>query len=271
VHDIPPLPELSAVGREGFEGNLWIRELIDGLALRFTVTEGYVEFGGPHRRFDEPPFPYRAAVEHVRRELDRDRLAAASTDPTALTFVGCATVRLGVPYELDRMPPFLGTAIHDATRDRWLAADTVVRALERLGLAAVNSFERELPARHFYPERWETPDSAWYDGPPAGVVVLDKHGTRARRVHPSFESARDHTERVRDPAALAERLVTDDRIARAAEQVETWDGTVTHDRLQTAVLAACFRESPARIDEDDPEDVRAFRRVLAERVGRWLG
>jgi hypothetical protein len=266
------MPALSAVPDDHFEGNLWIQELVEGLHLRFSVgSGGYVTFADRERDLDEPPpLRYRAAVDHVRRGLDLERLLA-ETDPGTHTFFGVATVRGTLPYDLARMPPFLGFDVWDGSQERWLAADTVARVFEGLGLDPVNTFERELPARHFYPDRWETPDSAWYDGPPAGVVVRDKHGNRARRYHPALDPEGDGVERHPEPAALAAEMVTSERIGRVATALGEGEGdydAFDFETLHGAVVASVFRET--RWTLEDGEAMRAFRSAAAERVQRWL-
>lgn len=262
----PSLPDLDSLPPEHFEGSVWIRELVVGEALRFGVSEGgYLRFAVGERTFEEsPPFWLRRSVGHVRRSFDVDALLREASHPTELVFYGVATIRDGVEYDWARLPPFLGFDARDRTRERWLPNDAVERAFERLGLAAVNSFEKELPVRHFYPERYEIPDSAWYDGSAAGVVVRDSHGNRAVRRNPDVEGAVDPgPDFPADPEGLASAVVTADLVERLAADP---DHGATFDALFEATLEESFRLAHATVRGWDEPEMRTFRGVVAERV-----
>lgn len=263
---VPRRPTLDEVGRDAFEGNVWIQELLDALPLRFAVEDGQLRFAGDHRSFgDDPPPQYRAAVRAVREGFDLGAFYEAADDPAAYTFVCEATVHRQLPYDWARLPAVVGVEVHDADADRWLSPDAAQRVYERLGLASLNAFERELPARHFYPDRYETPTSVWYDGPPAGILVRDKNGTRAVRYHSAYEpDAEPETDR-RPPAELVAAYVTDERLARAAQAAGEDTG---FESLFERVLESVFRETGAVVEGDD---LRAFRSAAAERVRRWQG
>jgi hypothetical protein len=265
VKPYPPLPDLGSLSREAFEGSVWIRELVVGEPLRFGVVEGgYLRFATGERPLDaEPPPRLRRAVRHVERSFDVDALLEEASHPRELVFYGVATVRDGIEYEWERLPPFLGFDAWDGARDRWLPNDAVDRAFEGLGLAAVNAVEKELPVRHFYPERYEVPGSAWYDGPAAGVVVRDSHGTRAVSRGPDAPSGDATPDLPTDPEALAAAVVTDDLVERLA--TELGDGA-TFDALFEATLGEAFRLAPAVVEGWDGTETRAFRGATAERL-----
>jgi hypothetical protein len=268
MEPVPTLPTLDAVGREAFAGNLWIQERLDAEPLRFAVDGGQFRFADATRTFGQGRVPprYRVAVRAVREGFDLGAFFKAADDPAAYTFVCDATVHRHLPYDWERLPPAVGVEVHDAAADRWLSPDAAARVYERLGLASLNTFERELPARHFYPDRYETPDSEWYDGPPAGLLVRDKNGTRACRYYPTYDpDATPETDR-RDPETLVEAYVTDERIARVAATLDSAAGSF--ETLFERVLEAVFRETPAVVEG---EDLRAFRSAAAERVRRWQG
>ena len=214
----PSLPDLDAVPAGYFEGSVWIRELVAGDAIRFGVAEGgYLRFAVGERTFDsDPPLRLRRAVGHVRRSFDVDALRREASDATDLVFYGVATVRDGIEYDWERLPPVLGVDVWDGARERWLPNDAVGRAFEGLGLDAVDGFEKELPVRHFYPDRYEIPASAWYDGPAAGVVVRDSHGNRAGRRNPDVERTDGEPDRPTEPRELASVVVTHELVERLA-------------------------------------------------------
>jgi hypothetical protein len=259
----PPLADLDALPEDHFEGSVWIRELVAGEGLRFGVTDGgYLRFAAGDRRFEaDPPLGLRRAVGHVRNRFDVDALAREASDPTELVFYGVATIRDGIEYDWDRLPPFLGFDVWSGARGAWLPNDAVARAFEGLGLEGVNAFEKELPARHFYPERYEIPRSAWYDGPAAGVVVRDSHGNRAARRNPDVDEV--SVDLPSDPSNLAAALVTDDLVERIASEI----GEETFDALFETTLDETLRLAHTVIERWDEKGRREFRGAVAERVG----
>ena len=262
----PPLPDLDAPDAPSFEGSVWIRELVLGDALRFGVADGgYLRFAAGERTFaEDPPLRLRRAVRHVERSFDVEALLREASHPADLVFYGVATVRDGIEYDWARLPPFLGFDAWDGGRERWLPNDAVDRAFEGLGLAGVNAFEKELPVRHFYPGRYEVPDSAWYDGPAAGVVVRDSHGTRAVRRNPESRPSEDAgPDLPTDPEALAAAVVTADLVERLATGIG--DGG-KFDALFEATLDESFRLAHAVAEGWEEAEMRAFRGATAERV-----
>ena len=259
----PSLPDLDSLPADRFEGSVWIRELVAGERLRFGVAEGgYLRFAAGERAFEaEPPLRLRRSVGHVRDRFDVDALLREASDPTELVFYGVATVRDGVEYDWGRLPPFLGFDVRDGSRGTWLPNDAVERAFEGLGLGGVNAFEKELPARHFYPERYEIPDSAWYDGPAAGVVVRDSRGNRAARRNPD---AGDGVPALpTEPSDLASAVVTAELVGRLAGEL---GGGATFDAVFEATLDESFRLAHAAVEGWDDAEMRAFRGRVAERV-----
>lgn len=259
----PSLPDLDAAAHEAFEGSVWIRELVVGEGLQFGVTEGgYLRFAAGGRTFEaDPPLRLRRSVGHVRRRFDVDALLRESSDPAELVFYGVATVRDGVEYDWDRLPPFLGFDVWNGGRGRWLANDAVERAFDGLGLAAVNAVEKELPVRHFYPERYEMPDSEWYDGPAAGIVVRDSHGNRAARRNPGVRGTT--ADYPTDPEALASTVVTTEFVERLADDR---DHGATFDELFEATLEESFRLAHGVVEGWDEAERRTFRGAVAEHV-----
>jgi hypothetical protein len=258
VYLLPSLPTVDAVGREAFSGNIWVHERLDALHLRFEVDGGALRFGDTERPFrGEVPLRYRAAVHAVRERFDVGVLYDAVEDPAAYTFVCDATVARHLPYDWSRLPAAVGVAVYDTTDERWLAPDVAHRVFDHLGVPPLNTFEREVAARHFYVDRYDVPDSAWYDGPPAGIIATDKNGTRAFQYHESFDSeATVETDR-RSPAALAEAYITEERVRRVARGLAEHPFDATFER----VLESVFRETTAELAGEE----RAFRETAADR------
>lgn len=263
VKPYPQLPDLDALPDGHFEGSVWIRELVAGERLRFGVTEGgYLRFAAGGGTFEtDPPLRLRRAVGHVRRSFDVGVLLREANAPTELVFYGVATVRDGVEYDWGRLPPFLGFDVRDGGRGRWLPNDAVERAFEGLGLTGANAVEKELPVRHFYPERYGMPDSAWYGGPAAGVVVRDSHGNRAVRRNP--DGGGETSDLPTEPSELASTLVTPELVGRLAAGL---DEGATFDALFGATLDESFRLAHAPAKGWNDAEMRAFRGRVAERV-----
>lgn len=263
----PTLPDLDTLPERYFEGSVWIRELVAGEALRFGVGEGgYLRFAAGERTFEaDPPLRFRRAVGHLRDRFDADALLAEASAPADLVFYGVATIRAGIEYDWGRLPPFLGFDVWNGSRGTWLPNDAVERAFEGLGLACVNAFEKELPVRHFYPDRYGIPGSAWYDGPAAGVVVRDSHGNGAVRRDP--DTGGGSVDLPADPSELAYEVVTRELVERLAAELGGGDGHgSTFDALFETTLDETFRLAHAVAEGWDEAGLREFRGAVAERV-----
>jgi hypothetical protein len=274
MKEYPPTPcAADAPDRLFDEGHLWVLEQIDGATLRFQLQEaGFLRFGDDSRVYDAPdavPTPYRSAVRHVRERLDRDALRAAADDVEEVVFFGVSTHRHGVAYDWDRIPPFLGVDIWDG--ETFLTPGAVQRVFEELGLRPVNAVERELPARDFHPDRYTIPDSAWYDGPAAGVVVRNKRGDRATLRHPLFEESDEAVPVDASAEELAARYATRQRFEALATELDTHDEPVTVDRLQQRAIEDIAREHHRELYRaTDPVDMSTFRSEVGALTREFL-
>ena len=274
MKEYPPIPRAADAPERLFEeGHLWVLEQIDGATLRVQLQEaGFLRFGDQSRVYDAPdavPTPYRPAVRHVRRQLDREALRAATDDVESVVFFGVSTHRHTVAYDWDRIPPFLGFDIWDG--ETFLTPGAVQRVLEELGLRPVNALERELPARDFHPDRYAVPDSAWYDGPAAGVVVRNKRGDRATLYHPSVAAADDSVPVDGSAEELAARYATRQRFERLATELDTQDEPVTVDSLQQRAIEDIAREHHRELSRaTDPVDMDTFRSEVGALTREFL-
>lgn len=265
----PPVPGV-ADAPDVLDGHLWLQELVDGALLRFQVDDRGLVFGGPERVFDrwDEPLPYAHAVRHVREAFDAARFRDLVDDPAAYVFYGVSTHFHGVTYDWDRLPSFLGVDVWSDV-DGFLPPDRVESAFDRLGLAPVNTFEKEVPARDFDPDGHGIPASAWYEGPAAGVVVRNKRGGRATVENP------DATGEAVDPVEgdaddLAEQYATDERIAGVAADLDAEGRAASVDAVRDRLVETVARELGVRLAESDVDGDR-FRSAVAERVSRRLG
>jgi len=259
VEEAPELPDA---------GHLWIQEQVDGALLRFRLQpSGVLQFGDRTRAYEtatDVPLPYQHAVRHVQTALNREILRGAVENPSEIVFFGEAMHQQRLDYDWDRTPSFLGFDVWSPDGG-FRPPGAAEQIFERLGIDPVNAFERELPARDFDPGSYTMPASAWYDGPPAGVVIRNKRGGRAVLSHP------DTTEpSAIDPDAstpdLAARLVTRARLEAATEAVER-TGAVTFEALYEQVLEDVMRRHHRRLFEAEGDlDMRAFRTAVADRT-----
>lgn len=288
VRDYPTLRSIDAVPADESPlsgGHLWLREFVDGGALRFTMTgSGLLRFGDAGRTFgDEVPLSYRAAARHVRQSFDRDALRGAVDDPESVTFFGVATRLQSVPYDFDRLPPFLGTEV--ARGAERLPIDAVERILPRLGLSPVDAVAKEVHVRDFHPARYEFPGSNWYDGPVAGVVVRNRDGTRALLPNPAVRDADGDgdgdgatdafppgtgtwtgPDPDPDPTALVEQFLTPERVRTLADEAGDADVSTLAERLVEALVREQYARLYARPSRFDPDAVRAAARRRASRL-----
>jgi len=271
VKQFPPIPRVTDAPPELFErGHLWVLELIDGVHLRFQLQQsGRIRFGDRTRVYDdsdELPEPYQHAVSHVQRQLDREALRRAVADVESVVFFAEATVRSGIEYDWGQIPPVLGFDIWSDAEGSFRPPGAVNRIFERLGLQPVNAVARELPTRDFDVESYSIPQSAWYDGPAAGVVIRNDRGQRAKLLNPDRDTTAEPTPVDASPAELADRYATTARFEKLAVDCEP----VTFQRLYDRVLEDISRERPMLYDSGTDVDIGAFRSAVAERTQAFL-
>ncbi|MEF8808279.1 RNA ligase family protein [Natronomonas sp.] len=275
MKNAPPTPPIDEAPDSLTErGHLWLLEYIDGAPLRFQVREsGLIRFGDDDRVFhpEEIPVQYHHAVRYVREHLDRDALRRAVDDVEDYVFFGTATYRQNIDYDWARLPSFVGTDVWSGDDGRYLTFDTVENALDRLGLDAVNAFERELPARDFDPDSYTIPESAWYDGPAAGVVVRNKRGQRGQILSADTESA-DAGAIDRTADEIAAESATEERFATVEQRLHRRNEAVTVDQLAERVFEAILREQYQPLVRG-PESVALddLRAAVATRARAYLG
>lgn len=259
------------------EGHLWLLELVEGAPLRFELQDsGLLRFGDATREYsdaDDLPLSMQAAIRHVRERFDREALRTAVEDPTAVTFFGVATRNEGVPYDWDRLPPFLGTEIRDD--DGFRPPDATEAIFEHLDLQPANALERERRARDFQPARYEFPGSPWRDGPVAGVLIHNKRGGRAVLPNPGLEADvaidRNPAPLEGTPEELAERFATPERFQAIAESLRERDWAVTVDALLDRVVEGVARENHVRLAaRREHLDPAAFRSAVAPLARAWV-
>lgn len=271
-------PQISTVedASDGlFErGHLWLQESIDGGHLRFRLERtGAIRFGDRDRTFepDDVPFHYRHAVRRIRDRLDRDALDRAVPDVESIVFFGVAPFRRRIDYDWERTPAFLGFGVWSTTDESFLPPDTVEKIFERLGLRPLPAIRKEVRAVDFDPDGYEFPDSKWYDGPAAGVIVRNKRCERAVLPNETIDDHDVSAPVVTSSNELVDRYVTDDRLASIAARLEEQGWPVTPDGLYERVIEDVGREvGPRPFEGQEAIDLGAFRSAVAARTGRYL-
>lgn len=279
MNGFPATPPIDEAPDLLLSGHLWLLELIDGRPLRFQLQEsGYLRIGDAETVYDDPetiPLPLRRAVRHIRETLDRDALRAAVDDVEGVTFLGVATTHESVPYNLDSMPPFLGTDVWAADDEAFRPPDAADGIFRRLGLAPVNTFERESHARDFSVESYEIPESAWYDGPSAGVVIRNKQGHRgmvSAATGSTSPASPVSDESAAEPVVdwLVTEYATQERIDDIAASLRAAEQPVAVDAVTDRLCAAVGRRHPDAFLGADSLDQAVFRSAVAEQVQRQL-
>jgi hypothetical protein len=215
----------------------------------------------------------------VRETLDRAALREAVDDVESVVFFGYAMHRRGVDYDWERTPNVLGSDVWSATTGEYLRPDQVEKVYRRLGFEPLPAVRAEQRAADFDPETYAFPDSAWYDGPVAGVLVRNKTGLRARLDNPdvgdderSDEGEADAAnDAVADPVAFAERHATAERFDAVAARLRREGRAVTFDTLYERTTETLVRAHHHRLfGGREAVDVRALRSAVAERTGTYL-
>jgi hypothetical protein len=271
MKEFPSYPPPADAPPALFErGHLWLHELVDGAPLRFQArSDGRLRFGDAVRVFgDDVPPAYDHAVRHVRESFDRGALATAVEDVESVVFFGRAMHRRGVDYDWERTPNFLGVDIW-STDGGYLQPDRVEKIYAQLGLDALNTIQAEVRAVDFAPDSYTFPDSAWYDGPCAGVLVRNKTGLRCALENAAVGGEEDNAESETDAEAFARGQVTTERFDAASRRLRAEGRPVTFDTLYERVLERIARAHHDRLFEGTL-DVRAFRSAVAEATSAYL-
>ncbi|WP_435115657.1 hypothetical protein [Halolamina sp. C58] len=275
MQQYPPIPAVGDEAAPEFAGHLWLLEAVEGSILRFQLREsGAIRFGGQQRVYradDAVPRPCRRAIRHVRERLDRAALRRAVDDVGSHTFVGWATHRERIDYDWERLPPFLGVDVYGA-EDAFRPPDATETIFDRLGLDPANAIERERHSRDFDPGSYRIPESAWYDGPAAGVVIRDKRAGRAQLENSEILTQSKSSIASENADSLAAAVATDRRFERVATRLRERGQAPTVDELRDRVLEDVYREEHGRLFGGDRAiDESAFRTAVARRAQRFLG
>jgi hypothetical protein len=271
----PSIPRVEDAPEGLFEsGHLWLLEKIDGVQLRFQLQDsGVIRFGDRDRVYDDPdaiPAPLEHAVRHVRERLDRDALERAVDDPESIVFFGEASTHRTIEYDWERLPPFLGFDVWSAESESFRPPGVVQAIFDQLGLEPVNAIEKERNTRDFDPESFAIPQSAWYDGPAAGVVIRNKRGGRAMLCNPEIQAREAAAPRDVSAESIAATHATEERFERLAEALKGRETVVTFETLYDRALIEIARRTPRLFDGASSIDIAEFRSAVAGRTRAFL-
>lgn len=254
----PPLGPVEAGPSLLEDGHLWLYEYVSGPVLAFTMDQsGLLMFALDGEELTRVPPSIRRAVETVRQSIDRDALREGVEDVEQFVFYGFATRFEGIDYEWEHLPAFLGFDIWSETDSRFVAPDVADRVFDAIGLSPLPTFEREVPATRFDPERYGVPTSHWGEGTAAGVLVRNKgHGTAVLRADADgTESTSTNDETVAIQSAVACGLASELEAMDAT--VESVDVDAVTDHLFERVARVAYRDVATAL-ENRPDDVRSW-------------
>ncbi|GGC49035.1 hypothetical protein [Haloferax sulfurifontis] len=106
----------------------------------------------------------------------------------------------------------------------------------------MNTFQKEVSVRDFHPDCFEIPESAWYDGPAAGVVIENRGGGRALIQETRVNESAGHEPLNGEPTGVSHSLVTKPRVNRAIKAIETHGKTATTTEIHERVFEMIVRE-----------------------------
>lgn len=273
MKESPDSPGLSSA--DNLSGHVWVQELPTGGDFRFEIApSGLVTFGVDDRTFESVesvPIQYRRGAQLINDSIDRTALAAATDDPSAVTFCGVATWNEGIGYEWGTLPAFVGIDVWDGYRDTFLPPDAATRVFERLGLPALPAVEKELAAAHADFRRFEDdaafPASAWRSGMAAGVLIRDKSGGRVTARRSANQEEATDTERW-SATELADAYASDERIEQSIERMRDTGEPVTVSSVRNRLVAEVAREAHTDVFSggEFSASVSAFQSAVAERI-----
>jgi len=277
VAPFPTIPPHDAADAVFESGHLWISEWIAGDPLRFQLThDGFLRFGDDERLFEHEEIPLRlqTAVRAVRNDFDRSSFQAAVDDTESVTFHGVTAHSRTLPYDLNDIPAFIGTAIYDETWGQELPPDTVEKIFNRVNLTTVDPIEKEVRAADIDPDRYRLPASSWLDERAPGVVFINKAGGRAHRTGLDEAARAEVYEAVTIDSAseVIQRWVTDEWLT---SRINSCGPAGTVEAITDHALRRLAREIPAVAAQPGHADtsisVGALRSVLAERISEHIG
>ena len=269
VHTYEHIPHVADAPEELFNtGHLWVLEKLDSPLFRFQLqSSGVIRFGNDRRVFGDRtavPESLQFGARHVCEQLDREAVSRAVDDVEQVVFFSVATRRRDIEYNWGRLPPVVGIDIW-AEKRGFLPPDAVEAIYERLGIEPVNTFERELPPRDFDHEKYAIPQSAWRDGPAAGVVIRNKTGGRAQLENPAV-SERGSSDEPRSATEVIREYATKELIAQLSEECVKQGEGIGIETLYDRVFDRVVRSAHPELFGSRSADLEAFKSALSAEI-----
>lgn len=183
------------------EASIEIEEKIDGACFRFMIHDGKLIFGSRNKQLsveDSGSKAWKRCTQHIIQQIGNSPEAKTiSKYPNrwnGFIFYGECCIRHTIPYDWDKIPPFLGFDIRQPNGD-W---STVPKGIfELFGLGFVPQITK-VKAKMITPQMFENddivPQSQYYDGQAEGVVFKDrKNGIIEKYVREKFKEANRST------------------------------------------------------------------------------
>lgn len=279
------------------EGELILKEKLDGCNFRFTVNEeGQFVFGSKNVEYKingEPDYGENVdgrfidAIEYIRdrcdpEDFDKDK-----------TYFGENMKKHSLDYEYDTNPPpqVIMFDVYDHEEERYLSTEEAYGLLDEQPLELAPIVDRFEDASEFDPSEYEIPESNYRDGKMEGVVIIniDKDedsrsgfSTRAKTVtdefaekHKKATGANQSKEAIHGHEKLVSKYCTDGRIRKHIEKMKddgrefgmelmaSQDGV---DGLPLRVSSDILEEEAEEIvTRNDAVNFKDFRDLVADR------
>lgn len=225
------------------DGELILKEKLDGANFRFTVTEIDGEkkflFGSKNVEYKidgEPDYTenvdgrFTDAIEYIRDNCDP---ANFNTD---FTYFAENMVKHSLDYQFEEMPQVIGFDIYDHEAETYKSTPAAYEIFHSHGIETaplVN--DEDIDATEFSPEDYEIPESNFRDGKMEGVVIINTEqeednrsgfSTRAKMVtdefaekHKKATGANQSKEAVHGHEKIVSKYCTDGRIRKHIEKM----------------------------------------------------
>jgi len=288
------------------EGELVIKEKLDGANFRFTVTEVDGEhkllFGSRNVEYKEDGIPdyeenvdsrFKAAIKHIRKTVDPERVA--DVFGTHYTFFGENMVKHALEYDWDNTPQFIGFDIYNEEAGEYLEWNEAYSIYNSIGLETAPIIAR-MRAEDFDAEEFDAAqESEFRDGSGEGVIIEntdieenDQSGfnTRAKMVTDEFlekhkkEMGGGTKEAVKGHETLVNRYCTDGRVKKHIHKMRDEDRDLNMQLMENQDGS---KGLPIRVSRDIVEEeheyivsmnetvnFKDFRSLVAKRCVRTL-
>lgn len=284
-------------------GELILKEKLDGCNFRFTVTEdGKFLFGSKnveYKKDGEPIYDedeyekldgrFTDAIKYVRNKYDPETLKDICG--TKYTFFAENMVKHSLDYPFEEMPQIIGFDVYDHKNEEYLTNREAKNKFEAMGMEFAPIVEKFEEPSELDTEEYEIPESEYRDGQMEGVVIINTEqsedqrsgfSTRAKMVteefaekHKKATGANQSKEAVHGHEKIVSKYCTDGRIKKHIGKMrdegreigmELMANESGSDGLPIRVAVDILEEEADNIvRRDDKTDFKNYRSLVAKR------